>query len=164
MENQEAAKYRCRFNSLYKECEDAYRCSAKFLHISECAMWVLSVLFELETPPTQRQICEQLCQPKQTIHSTIASLERQGMIRLSPVPGNRKEKQVSLTEKGMRYANQKIKPFIDLEKDTFIEMGETDSEEYLRLMQKYLTIYQEKMETLLQNMKEDPYANHYDQP
>lgn len=153
MENSQAREYRCKFNGLYKECEDIYRCSAKFLNISVCTMWVLCVLSEQEIPPTQRQLCEQLSQPKQTINSTIASLERQGIVQLTPVSGNRKEKQVVLTKEGIQYVNEKIKPFINVEQEIFIEMGEKDSDEYLRLMQKCITIYREKIESVLQNMQ-----------
>lgn len=154
METNAAIEYRCRFNGFYKECEDIYRCSAKFLNISECAMWVLSVLVEQETPPTQRQLCEQLSQPKQTINSTITNLEKREIVRLLPIAGNRKEKQVVLTEKGIQYTNEKIKPFIKAEQEIFMEMGEKDSEEYLRLMQEYITVYRKKVECILQNMEE----------
>lgn len=153
METNEAIAYRSKFNGLYKECEDIYRCSARFLGISVCAMWVLSVLSEQEIPPTQRQLCEQLSQPKQTINSTITSLEKQGFVRLLPVSGNRKEKQVVLTEEGKQYTDQKVKPFINVEQEIFIEMGEKDSEEYLKLMQKYITIYRKRVEDVLQNME-----------
>ena len=153
METNEAIEYRSKFNGLYKECEDIYRCSAKILGISECAMWVLSILSEQEFPPTQRQLCEQLSQPKQTIHSTIASLEKQGLVRLSPVAGNRKEKQVVLTADGKQYIAIKIKPLINVEQEIFIEMGKKDSNEYLRLMQKYITIYRTRMESVLQAMQ-----------
>lgn len=155
MENHKATHYRCIFNGLYKECEDLYRCSAKFLNISVCAMWVLSVLVEQEKPLTQRRLCEQLSQPKQTINSTIANLEKQELVHLLPVSGNRKEKQVMLTEKGIQYANQKIKPFINAEQELFIEMGEKDCDEYLRLTQKYITIYRKKIAGVLQNMEEN---------
>lgn len=61
-----------------------------------------------EKTMTQKQLCDELQAPKTSINSIVKDQLKQGYIQLDTNPQNRKEKLISLTEKGQEYANQLI--------------------------------------------------------
>ena len=88
------------FNQLYKEMDEIYHQYARGHGISDTALWLLYSLYLSDVPYTQREICSEWHYPPQTLNSALKTLERQELISLEPAPGNQKNKQVVLTEKG----------------------------------------------------------------
>lgn len=149
MEAQEIKFYINRFNALYKKCDDLYRSVARHLNISESGLWILSSLAEEEKPLNQRILGEHLSQPRQTINSAIKNLESKNIIQLVTLEGNQKEKRIVLTEIGEQFVQTNIIPVLNAERAIFKEMGKDESEELLRLMQKYVGIYDEAIKEIL---------------
>lgn len=146
---EEIKSYVNRFNELYKKCNDLTRSVARQLNISECALWILSSLAVTDTPLTQSNLGQQLSQPRQTIHSAIKTLESKEIIQLVSLEGNQKEKQVVLTNLGEQYVQSNIMPVLEAERAIFARMGKKESEELIRLMQKYVEVYDKQIDQLL---------------
>lgn len=61
---------------------------------------------------TQRDLVEAWIYPKQTIHSSVERMIKRGLLTLEPIPGNRKEKAIVLTDMGRQIAEEHIAPCV----------------------------------------------------
>lgn len=91
---------------------------------------------------TQKRICEVCGMPKQTVNNVIRTLYRDGMAVLKPQESDRREKAVSLTEKGQEYLQETLAPLVELETRILRRMGR----EKYELMLEALTEYSKAME------------------
>lgn len=130
------------FNQLYKEMDEIYHQYARDHGMSDTAMWLLYSLCLSDTPYTQREICSEWHYPPQTLNSALKTLERQGLIALESVPGNQKNKLVELTEQGNSVVQQMIAPLVAAERQSFMELQESEKEALLSLTQKYVDLLQ----------------------
>lgn len=87
--------------------------------------YLLFVLYALEGQKemTQKKICICTGLAKQTVNSVIRSLKEQGYVELSPGNGDRREKQILLTEKGIVYSSELLTPLRELEHRVLQIMG-----------------------------------------
>lgn len=90
------------YNRIYKEFEDIYRDIDRWAGLSASAFGILYHLMDLGDGCLQRDICAEAFVSKQTVNSSIRSLERQGLIRLQP--GRGRDMHIHFTEKGRRLA------------------------------------------------------------
>lgn len=88
--------------------------------------YVTLVLYTLEgqTATTQKKICSCTGLTKQTVNSVIRSLREEGYVELTPGDGDRREKRITLTPKGIVYCHELIAPLQELERRTLQIMGE----------------------------------------
>ncbi len=125
------------FNRLYKKMDEVYHQYAKRLGMSDMALWLLYSLYESGIPCTQRDFCAAWHYPPQTVNSALNNLEKQQIIERKAIPGNRKNKQIVLTEKGRCYMERTIFPLMDAEQQAFLKMDETERTQLLSLTRKY---------------------------
>ncbi len=87
--------------------------------------YLLFVLYALEGQKgmTQKKICVCTGLTKQTVNSVIRSLKEQGYVELSSGNGDRREKQILLTERGIVYSNELLTPLRKLEHRVLQIMG-----------------------------------------
>ncbi len=87
--------------------------------------YLLLVLYTLEGQKamTQKKICICTGLTKQTVNSVIRSLKEDGYVDLAPGIEDRREKQVTLTDKGIAYSNELVTPLRELEHRVFQVMG-----------------------------------------
>ena len=87
--------------------------------------YLLFVLYALEGQKemTQKKICICTVLTKQTVNSVIRSLKEQGYVELSSGNGDRREKQILLTERGIVYSNELLTPLRKLEYRVLQIMG-----------------------------------------
>ena len=64
------------------QIDEFYHTLAQGLGLSDSAFWVLWGLEELGAGCTQRDICRQFFLSKQTVHSSVRKLERDGLLSL----------------------------------------------------------------------------------
>lgn len=126
-----------RYNNILKESDSFYRNAARRLGVPECALWILYTLRAEEPPVTQKRLCQQLLQPKQTINSALKSLEAEGYLTLS-AGEDRRTRVITLTEKGAVLAGQTADRIIQAEQGAFQAMEPEEAEEFLRLYKKYV--------------------------
>ena len=106
--------------------------------------YLLFVLYALEGQKamTQKKICMCTGLTKQTVNSVIRSLKEEGYVELIPGSQDRREKQVTLTEKGIAYSNELIMPLQELEQRVFRTMGS----DRVRQMVDNITLYNTELE------------------
>ena len=102
------------YNRLLKACDTVYHNAAVRIGLSDCAFWILYTLQESGRSYTQSEIGETTSMPKQTVNSALKKLEKEGYVSLRRADG-RMGKVIHLTEKGMIFAAENLKPVMDAE-------------------------------------------------
>ena len=135
------------FNRLYKELDDIYHEIALAIGVSDSAFEVLYVVCILGDGCLQKDICREAYVSKQTVNSSVRSLERNGFLYLEK---SGRDKHICLTEKGRQFVEQKIRPVVDMENGAFLEMEPEERAEFIRLSQKYVEKKKKKEKELLE--------------
>ena len=125
------------FNQLYKEMDEIYHVYAKEQGISDTVFWILYSLYENNSSYIQKELCSEWHYPPQTVNSALKSLEKQGIISLEAVPGNKKNKPVSLTEHGLTLTQRVIARLTDAERNAILSMTADERRTLLSLTEKY---------------------------
>lgn len=125
------------FNQLYKEMDEIYHVYAKKQGISDTVFWILYSLYENNSSYIQKELCSEWHYPPQTVNSALKSLEKQGIISLEAVPGNKKNKRVSLTEHGLTLTQRVIARLTDAERNAILSMTADERRTLLSLTEKY---------------------------
>lgn len=125
------------FNQLYKEMDEIYHVYAKEQGISDTVFWILYSLYENNSSYIQKELCSEWHYPPQTVNSALKSLEKQGIISLEAVLGNKKNKLVSLTEHGLTLTQRVIARLTDAERNAILSMTADERRTLLSLTEKY---------------------------
>ena len=125
------------FNQLYKEMDEIYHVYAKEQGISDTVFWILYSLYENNSSYIQKELCSEWHYPPQTVNSALKSLEKQGIISLEAVPGNKKNKRVSLTEHGLTHTQRVVARLTDAERNAILSMTADERRTLLSLTEKY---------------------------
>ena len=84
----------------FQNMDNAYEAYAKSKGLTYLSLMVLDVIYALGDGCTQKQISEDTHYPKQSINLVVKSFLEDGIIELRELPENRKNKGITLTEKG----------------------------------------------------------------
>ena len=103
------------FKTTFHKINNLYNFYAKTIGINLAAILLLEILSNADVPYSQKELCEQLGQPKQLINSIIKSFWEQGYVELKEAQ-DRRFKKVVLTDEGRRYAVSVIKPLQEAER------------------------------------------------
>lgn len=129
-----------------KELDEIYHQYAVSRGFSDAALWILYVLLESETVLTQTDICSCWFLSRQTVNTALKGLEKQGLIRLDCVGGNKKSKNVCLTEQGTVVAEKIVTPLCQAENRVFASMTEEENRLYMALSQKRCVLLRQFLE------------------
>lgn len=140
------------FDSLYKMIDDIYHEITLSLHLTDSAFIILYCLLELGDGCSQKDICKLYSISKQTINSSVKSLEDKGFLIRKPGVG--RDIHLYFTEFGKKFADEHIGPVIDMENETFACMKPSECEQLLSLTRKYVQILQEHTDQYLAKKKE----------
>ena len=61
-------------------------------------------------PYTPTEVSDAWCLPKQTLNSLLRTAEKEGHLRLEPIPGQSKQKYIRLTPAGEEHAEKLLQP------------------------------------------------------
>lgn len=101
------------------------------------------------TPQTQAQMSAGWCLPKQTLNSAVRGMVEQGLVMLTPAPGCRHGKNLSLTGAGRALAEKTVARVIRAEKCAMQRMGLLErARQNLALGAEYLHFLQEEFTQL----------------
>lgn len=140
------------FDSLYKMIDDIYHDIALSMHLTDSAFIILYCLLELGDGCSQKDICKLYSISKQTINSSVKSLEDKGFLIRKAGVG--RDIHLYFTEFGKKFADEHIGPVIDMENETFACMKPSECEQLLSLTRKYVQILQEHTDQYLSDKKE----------
>lgn len=124
-----------RVNCLAADLETIYHQAALKLGLSDSTMFVLYLLYEKGGSCMLYDIRKETNISKQTIHSAVRKLEKEGILYLQQQDG--RAKMVHLTEKGKGYAKQTVGRLFQAECGTFEGWTEMEISLYMNLSEKY---------------------------
>ena len=133
------------FNKLYQELDEIYHIYAKEHGLSDSVLWILYSLAESDVSLTQKDLCDLWHWTAQTVNSALKRLEGQGVIRLVPVSGSHKSKNIVLTDKGNDYIKRLIVPIYEAESRAFQSMSPEERSMLLTLTSKYVDLLKEEI-------------------
>ena len=110
--------------------------------------YLLFVLYALDGQEamTQKKICICTGLTKQTVNSVIRSLKEDGYVELAPGIEDRREKQVTLTDKGIAYSNELITPLREQEHRVLQIMGSDRVQQMVDNIALFNTLLEKEME------------------
>ena len=123
------------FNRIFKECNHIYHDIALKLGLSDSGFDILYTLCEIGDGCLQKDICDATMLSKQTIHSSVQKLAKDGYLSLQP--GKGRDLHIHLTPAGKALMEEKIAPAIQIENLAFTDMTDDEQAEFLRLNRKY---------------------------
>lgn len=126
------------FDSLYKMIDDVYHEIALSMHLTDSAFLILYCLLELGDGCSQKDICKLYSISKQTVNSSVKSLEDKGVLIRKAGVG--RDIHLFFTEFGREFSEKHICPVFDMENATFESMEPSECEQLLSLTRKYETI------------------------
>ena len=135
-----------RFNHLTSEIHSLYHEAALSAGLSDSELMVLYTIITQGDNCPLRDIVRLSGWPKQTINSTIRKMEKDGIVYLKAIDG--KNKLACLTPSGRTLAEETALPIVNIENDIFDSWTPYESEEYLRLTQKYLNDFRAQIKNL----------------
>ena len=131
-----AKKVLATFNTTINGSEEIYRTVAKSFGLSDCAFWILYCIRQSEEKVTQKDICNFIFQPKQTVHSALKKMVEDGLIEVGDYNGKR-HKYVTLTEKGEAFSQKTVDLVFEEEIAIFEDMDASEREIAMKLLAKY---------------------------
>ena len=130
-----------RFNQVFKQTNLIYYTYAKQHHLSLTDFWIFYYLRLENKPLTQSELQLYLLVPKQTVHSAIHSLEKEGCVEC--IPSNAKKKYFQLSQTGKEFSDTFIPAMMEAEEKALKALGDIDT--YLSLEE----TYKEELEDIL---------------
>lgn len=133
---QDIAKVIKRSNHLNGEIEAVYHEMSLKLGLSDSASLILYTILDNGTSCLLQDICRRSGLSKQTVNSAIRKLEAEGTVYLTAMGA--KNKNVCLTEEGVRFARRTAGKILEAENKVFASWSQEDVEKYLQLTEMFL--------------------------
>ncbi len=133
-----------KFNRLFKQYDDIYRSAARNFNMPELALWILYVLRE-KSKCTQKDLVDLLLQPKQSIHSALRTLVKDGYVLLEYTKNNRKSKYIQLTDKGIALAKNTADQIVQAENNAFLALTDSERKTFIKLFEHLTSALREEM-------------------
>lgn len=126
-----------RIGGLYRRFEQ--ECGKNILQIR-----ILSALY-FDGLQTQREICDMLELPKQTVNNIITAFINQGYIDWVASEQDRRAKIIRLTESGMDYAKAELQPFLEFDMNAAKRMGVDEFNTLVALTEAQADAYEQEL-------------------
>lgn len=122
---------------IYQETDRLYYELARGCGLSDSAYWILYDVLVDGGGTSLRRIGEDHCLSRQTVSSSVKSLEARGLVRLEYEEGSRRNKRVVLTDGGRAFCERLVEPAMQAEERAFRSLPEPDRREFVRLVRAY---------------------------
>ena len=119
----------------------AYEQYAKAKGLTYMSLSILELLFKNQKEYTQKQICEITHYPKQTVNLIMKSFLENGYIELKEAKADRRNKTISLTGIGEKYAEEIVTPALHVDEEAFSKLSAAERNELSRLIGMYAKAY-----------------------
>ena len=110
----------------------------------EVALWILYVLRE-KSKCTQKDLVDLLLQPKQSIHSALRTLVKDGYVLSEYTKNNRKSKYIQLTDKGIALAKNTADQIVQAENTAFLALTDSERKTFIKLFEHLTSALREEM-------------------
>ncbi|MGG4217844.1 MarR family transcriptional regulator [Paenibacillus jamilae] len=136
------------YNSLEKESDDIYRNYALKIGCSQTELWVLYAISTFPSPCTQNDLCNSWYYSKQTIHTAVNSLLKSGYVILAQISGEKKRKQLILTEAGKIFVENNINPLRQAEMNVFLSFSIEERNQFITLFQRGMKALRKEVDSI----------------
>lgn len=141
-------KYHEELETIRRKTDDVYRSAEGMFGFSKGVMMIIWTLSAFKRPCTQKEICDDWCESKQTINSAAKKLIEDGIIDIAPSPDNFREKLLTFTEKGRFLAMRTAGKLIEADNNAFERLTEEEQKEMVRLNRRYYEFLKEEFEKI----------------
>lgn len=93
----------------------------------------------------QKELCSRLDAPKTSISSMAKKLLATGYIETMVNPDNKREKVISLTESGLKFAQELVEPLLQYEEEAASMIDDQDMETAIDVQNRFADIFLEKV-------------------
>ena len=132
------------YQSIRRKTDDEWNSAINLFGMAKGQIMIIWTLFDFGRPCTQKEICDDWYENKQTINSAAKKLALEGYIDIAPSPENSREKLLVFTEKGKFLAMRTVRKLIEAEKNAFFRLSEEEQAEAIRISQKHYEILKEE--------------------
>lgn len=94
---------------------------------------------------SQKELCNDLFLPKQTVNSILWNWKDDGLLNLECIEGNHKKKIIVFTEKGEAYIKKTLLPILKMERKVMNKMGFEQMEALIESNRLYLNLLNEEV-------------------
>lgn len=134
------------FDRMSNGLDRIYSEFARTCGLSDCAYWMLVDTSTAGGSIAVSRLTSEWFYSKQTINSAIKTLTARGFATLEFAEGSRKNKVVSLTEEGRRFAKRYAMPAQEAEQRAFDALEPCEQREIMRLIGKFSQVLGEECE------------------
>ena len=136
------------YQAIRRKTDDEWNSAIDHCGMAKSQMMIIWTLWDFGRPCTQKEICEDWYENKQTINSAAKKLENEGIIEMIPSKENFREKLMVFTEKGSAFAEKTVGKLVKAEKAAFDRFTEEEQKEILRLGRKHYELLKEEFDKL----------------
>lgn len=134
------------FDRMLNGLDRIYSEFARTCGLSDCAYWMLVDTSAAGGSVAVSRLTSEWFYSKQTINSAIKTLRARGLATLEFAEGSRKNKVVSLTEEGRRFAERYALPAQGAEQRAFDALEPWEQREIMRLIGKFSQVLGDECE------------------
>mgnify|MGYP002800496858 FL=1 len=134
-----------RFYLSWQRLKHVYEEYAKEHDLTYISMFVLQLI---DDGTTQKELCDALYFPKQTVNKVILSYEKKGYVTLVENSDDRRARSILLTEKGRVFQKKVISHIEKAELETFASLTEQEQQIMTDLWDKYTSTCISKIKDL----------------
>lgn len=136
------------FEAIRRKTDDEWNGIIDYFGMAKGKMMIIWTLYAFGRPCTQKEICDDWYESKQTINSAAKKLEEEGIIGIEPSPDNFREKYLILSEKGKFLAMRTVGKVLKAEKSAFANLSEEEQNEVIRISKKYYELLKDEFKII----------------
>lgn len=133
----------------FQSMDKAYEDYARSKGLNYLSLMVLEEIYELGDGCTQKQIADDTHYPKQSVNLVVKAFLEDGVVELKELPENRKNKGITLTEKGRQLCDNIVVPLLQQEEMATREMKRDERLELIRLLELYGEAYCNRLKSIV---------------
>ncbi len=136
------------YQSISRKTDDEWGSAINNFGMAKGQVMIIWTLFSFGRPCTQKEICDDWYENKQTINSAAKKLIEEGYIDIAPSPENFREKLLVFTEKGKFLATRTVGKMLFAEKNAFNSLSEEEQDELIRISDKHYAFLKKEFDKI----------------
>lgn len=133
-----------RLDEIWQNIDSVYEYYAKQLGLNSTTLYLLHIIYTSE-PCTQKQICNIMMLPKQTVNTIVRDYQNKGLLETAESPEDRRQKHIRLTQQGKRYCKKILPPVEEAEAYALAQFTEDERCTMFALMEKYSKSFKSRL-------------------
>lgn len=136
------------YQNIRRKSDDDWGKTVSLFGMAKGQLMIIWTLFNFGRPCTQKEVCDDWYENKQTINSAAKKLIEEGYIDIAPSPDNFREKLLVFTEKGKFLAARTVGKMLLAEKNAFARLSEKEQDELISINKKHFDLLKEEYDKI----------------